>query len=202
MMALSAAEQMQWRLLHQPQSQDDVVAFVLPYQSQGRHSELMLETRIQTPHHRFCETDIPWSDTDLSLFLSLYQGTGHTLGNHIHLNFSDPTLLYLLHIVASARFVMPTDLSHAPISSEFATVSEPTDLPLGVLISLLTPEGFKLGVLTQLHSWVATCVVLEPFELPTVRKAIRLHDVVSVSRRAVLPAAWGLWEDASMQTLQ
>lgn len=187
-MALSTSEQMRWRLLYESDSEKDVVAFVLPYFADGKTDELMLQTGINTPHCTHKHAEMHWSHDDLDLFLSMLNGMGRIIHNDIVINFSDPTVVTLIHIVASARFATETDLTDVVINP--LPANHPMSAHIGDLVALHSHEGAKLAVLTQLLPEKAICVMLEPFVHPKLPTPVQLHDAVSVSKTALIPLEW------------
>ncbi len=193
-MALSTSEQMRWRLLVDSDTDRDTVAFVLPYFSEGKTGELLLETNVVTPHYSQPRAEMHWSHDDLDLFLSMLSGLGKPTKNDIVLNFSDPAVITLIQVVASARFAVETDLT--AVIMDPSPILTTMSVAIGNLVAIHSTKGATLAVLAQITPETAKCVMLEPFVHPNIHRSLQQHEVVSVPKTAVMPVEWELFVGA------
>ena len=179
-----SSEQLKWRLINQHDPGHDLVTFVLPVPAEEDEEEYLLETGVVTQHMNHEEDEVYWSSNDIGLLLSL-TGIQPDEESPIELNFSDPSVVQMIHIVAAARFSPGYQFHPEDQGKAINTVMGRRRL--GDLVAIHSDSGYHLGVLVNLDKDQGACVVLEPFYGRTTGQYYGLHDVVWVNRAAMLP---------------
>lgn len=165
-MAFTTPGQLRWRLINESDPNQDEVTFVLPFIAPGEGTEYLLETGVKTQHGERTQNELKWSEKDLHLFICLF---GRQLDDEFEqesfeLNFTDPSIIEMINIVASARFSIEVDLSKKILAPSINTKHK--NYKLGEVVAINTQEGFKLAVAVDFTEDDIRCVVLEPFVKP------------------------------------
>ena len=195
-MAVTNPRNMVWRLVDETGHGADLVTFVLPEEFSDHEGELLLETdiiaHVNGDNEHLPTLDLTWSNDDFQLLITLVSKMLPDDSNEsgeVTLDFSDPATIEIIHIIASARFSEPFDLTELDMGPNILTHHE--DIEVGDLVTINSPTGYHLAVITDLDSVEALCIMLE--EMTDTRRGlpIGIHDAARVSRKDLLPATFG-----------
>lgn len=194
-MAISTPNQLMWRLVDETGQGADLVTFVLPSEHGNNSEELCLETDViaalESSEFQRKHTDLQWSTDDLDLLLILMEKANaiDEWEDTISLDFNDASTIEIIHIVASARFSKPLDLTRQDMGQFVFTQFE--EIEVGGLVCVNSKCGYKLAIVVALDSVDATCVMLEEMLDPDLPASVGVHDLVLLSRHDLLPSTFG-----------
>ena len=175
---------LKWRLADIDGTGMDQVSIVMP-EYQGKQQEMLLPTEIPSP--LTSAMDIGWSEEDSYLFYILLN---KMIGDEVigeAIDFEDPEVLDILHVVAAAHFIAPVDADHV-LADDLPVILEEHDL--GDLVAINTRAGFKTALICELDSVEASCVLLEPLELNE-EEVLDVYDTLVVNKHSILPPEFG-----------
>lgn len=138
--------------------------------------------------------DLNWSDEDCDLFLALLErisdvdddaepGKQHDLELDIH----DAVVQGIVQLVALRRFQPPLP-SDELLADDVVTERE--ELEIGDLVAINTVHGYPLGIVVELDSIDATCVLLDDLDDTGGECLLHEHQLLVVNRLAALPAGF------------
>jgi len=188
-----------WRISDENGQGSDVVSIVLANHNDIEVDDVEIETDIISSPFQTITPQTPivieWDKKDLELFLTLVKNTFNSEADthgpiHIELDFTDESVVTIMHIVAAAHFSTPytaTDILN--VQRTLATPKK--ECNVGDLVSIDTIDGYKSTVIVKSDEKVFTCVLLDEITCPN-GDNIRLdrHDLIIVKREWVLPAAF------------
>ena len=198
-MIFPSGKSIYWRLSDETGQGLEAVSIVLTNRSDRDGDDVEIETDIISVAY---QTDTPqapieieWDHKDLELFTTLVKNTfnndGQTQGTQaIELDFTDESVVTIMHIVAAAHFSTP--YAAKGILNIQRTLATPRkECSVGDLVSIDTIDGYKSTVIVKSDAKVFTCVLLDEITSPN-GDNFRLdrHDLIIVQREWVLPAAF------------
>lgn len=196
-MTLPMGNSIFWRLTDETGEGPDVVSIVLASQAQQKINEMEIETDIisapvdSSPPEM--PVDIEWDNQDLDLFLTLVSNTFQPTRDeadrqHIELDFTDDSVVTIMHIVAAAHFATPYPGQNlVNVERTLSTLKGPSGV--GDLVSLDTVDGYKSAVIVRERNDEYICVLLDDVQVSESFQLDR-HDLLVVNKEWVLPAAF------------
>lgn len=184
-MAQTSKHPLKWRLADVAGTGMDQVSIVMPQIDQGQQQELLLPTEIPSP--LTSAMDIGWSEEDTQLFYLLLNKMLDASLQGESVDFSDPEVMEVLHIVAAAHFIAPLDADEI-LADDLPTILEEHDL--GDLVAIHTQDGFKNAIIAELDSVEAVCVILEPVDIQE-KEVLDVYDTLVVNKHSLLSPEFG-----------
>ncbi|WP_428240350.1 hypothetical protein [Gynuella sp.] len=195
-MAIQSNQSLVWRLLSDSDFTPAKVAFVIPEGDVG-FRDITLETGIHvgatSRSQKFNSDELQWSENDFQLLLALlermFDGPDEVVDGEVSIDLTDPSIVEVISIVASARFNKSQDLSSHHFGDPIFT--HYNEVEVGDLMTFRVGDQFHLVVIVELDAVQATCVCLEDVGWVSEDESVGLHDLITISRMDLLPASFG-----------